>query len=254
MANDAKKVIRLDYKAYMSDSNKLYDTTDEAAAKDAGIYNEKLHYAPMAYIVGSKKLFPALDKALETAAIGKEIEVAVPCEEGAGARNPKLVETYPVREFYKQQINPMPGMQVNLGNRNGTVLTVGAGRVKVDFNNPLAGHDLLYKLTVKEEITDQQEKAKAIVEADFGQADGFEFAFPAGKVAVTLPEITKFHQEWPVARFKVVSDLREAFGVDTVEFTEVWTAAKKDEAPIAGDAAPAKVEASAKKEASAKEE
>ncbi|MFA6642704.1 MAG: hypothetical protein WCS40_04835, partial [Methanomethylophilus sp.] len=63
-----------------------------------------------------------------------------------------------------------------------------------------------------------------------------------------------FHQEWPVARFKVVSDLREAFGVDTVEFTEVWTAAKKDEAPIAGDAAPAKVEASAKKEASAKEE
>ena len=32
MANDAKKVIRLDYKAYLADMDKLYDTTDEAAA------------------------------------------------------------------------------------------------------------------------------------------------------------------------------------------------------------------------------
>jgi len=230
MANDAKKVIRLDYKAYMADTKKLYDTTDEAAAKEAGIYNEKYHYAPMSYIVGSKKLFSALDKAIADAQVGKEFEVSIPCEEGAGARNPKLLETYPIRDFYKQQINPMPGMQVTLANRSGTVLSVGAGRVKVDFNNPLAGHDLFYKLTVKEEITAPEEKAKAIIEADFGQADGFVFAFPAGKVSVTLPEITKFHQEWPVARFKVVSDLREAFGVDTVEFIEVWTAAKKDEA------------------------
>ena len=39
----------------------------------------------------------------------------------------------------------------------------------------------------------------------------------------------KFHQDWPLARFRVVSDLRDAFGVDTVEFVEVWTVAKKKE-------------------------
>ena len=225
---DAKKVIRLNYKAYMADADRLYDTTDEAAAKEAGIYNEKVKYAPMSYIVGSKKLFPALDKAISEAKVGEEFTVEIPSEEGAGARNPKLIETHSIKEFYRQEINPYPGLTVSLGNKNGVVLSVGAGRVKVDFNNALAGHDLKYVMTVVEEITDDAEKAKAIIEADFASADDFKFEFPGDKVVVTLPEITKFHQEWPVARFRVVSDLRETFGVDTVEFVEIWSAAKKE--------------------------
>ena len=225
---DAKKVIRLNYKAYMADADRLYDTTDEAAAKDAGIYNEKVKYAPMSYIVGSKKLVPALDKAISEAKVGEEFTVEIPAEEGAGARNPKLIETHSIKEFYRQEINPYPGLTVSLGNKSGVVLSVGAGRVKVDFNNALAGHDLKYVMTVVEEITDDAEKAKAIIEADFASADDFKFDFPGDKVVVTLPEITKFHQEWPVARFRVVSDLRETFGVDTVEFVEIWTAAKKE--------------------------
>ena len=225
---DAKKVIRLNYKAYMADADRLYDTTDEAAAKEAGIYNEKVKYAPMSYIVGSKKLFPALDKAISEAKVGEEFTVEIPAEEGAGARNPKLIETHSIKEFYRQEINPYPGLTVSLGNKTGVVLSVGAGRVKVDFNNALAGHDLKYVMTVVEEITDDAEKAKAIIEADFASADDFKFDFPGDKVVVTLPEITKFHQEWPVARFRVVSDLRETFGVDTVEFVEIWTAAKKE--------------------------
>ena len=225
---DAKKVIRLNYKAYMADADRLYDTTDEAAAKEAGIYNEKVKYAPMSYIVGSKKLFPALDKAISEAKVGEEFTVELPSEEGAGARNPKLIETHSIKEFYRQEINPYPGLTVSLGNKTGVVLSVGAGRVKVDFNNALAGHDLKYVMTIAEEITDDAEKANAIIEADFAAADDFKFEFPGDKVVVTLPEITKFHQEWPVARFRVVSDLRETFGVDTVEFVEIWSAAKKE--------------------------
>lgn len=228
MADD-KKMIRMDYKAYFADSGKLYDTTLEDVAKENNIHNDKYHYSPMAYVVGSNKLFPALEKALATAKIGKEFEVSVPCEEAAGARDPKLVELHSIKEFYKNEINPMPGLPVSLGNKSGVVMSVGAGRVKVDFNNPLAGHDLLYKITVTEEITEPVEKAKAIVELNFGDASEFVFAFPGDKVSVTLPEITKFHQEWPVARFKIVSELRSAFGVDTVELIEIWSLAKKEE-------------------------
>ncbi len=226
---DQKKVIRLNYKAYLADADKLYDTTEEQAAKDAGIYNERTTYAPLAYIAGSKKLFNALDEALLTAKVGEEFTVEIPCEEAAGPKNPKLLETHAIKEFYKQEINPYPGLTVSLGNKVGTVLSVGAGRVKVDFNSPLAGHDLKYVVTVTEEITDNAEKAKAIVEADFAKADDFKFDFPGDKVVVTLPDVVKFNQDWPVARFRVVSDLREAFGVDTVEFVEVWSVAKTEE-------------------------
>ena len=226
---DAKKLIRLSYKAYLADADeRLYDTTDADAAKEAGIFNEKVKYAPMVYLCGNKTLFPDLEAAIEAAEIGKETTVTIPCEKAAGARNPKLIELHPIKEFYKQEINPYPGMTVSLGNKTGVIMSVAAGRVKVDFNNALAGHDLKYVMTVVEEITDDAEKAKAIIEADFASADDFKFDFPGDKVVVTLPEITKFHQEWPVARFRVVSDLRETFGVDTVEFVEIWTAAKKE--------------------------
>jgi FKBP-type peptidyl-prolyl cis-trans isomerase 2 len=224
---DIKKMIRMDFEAYFADTEKLYDTTVEQVAKDAGIYNEESRYAPMAYVIGSKKLFPALEAALETAEIGEQVEITVPCEEAAGEKNPNLIEVYPIRDFHKQEIAPYPGLMVTLGNRTGTVVSAGAGRVKVDFNNPLAGHDLLYKITVTEEIEGDEEKAKAIVELNFGDPSEFVFGFPGDKVVVTLPEVTKFHQEWPIARFRIVSELRDAFGVDTVEFIEIWTAAKK---------------------------
>ena len=146
---DAKKLIRLNYKAYLADADeKLYDTTDAEAAKEAGIFNEKYTYAPMTYIVGSKTLFPDLEEAIANAEIGKETEVVIPCENAAGPRNPKLIELYPIKDFYKQEINPYPGLTVSLGNRTGTVMSVGAGRVKVDFNNPLAGHDLTFEVEI----------------------------------------------------------------------------------------------------------
>ena len=118
-------------------------------------------------------------------------------------------------------------MPVSLGNRTGTVMSVGAGRVKVDFNSPLAGHDLMYKVTVIEEITDAVEKAKAIMEIDFGSADDFGFAIMEDKVVVTEADVCKFHESWPVAKYRLVSDYRNVFGVDRVEFVEVWESAKK---------------------------
>jgi len=227
--NDVKKMIRLDYKAYLAESGRLYDTTNEADAKEADIYNEKYSYAPMAYIVGSGKLFQTLDDAIAKAEVGVETEVLIPSEDAAGARDPKLIEVYPIREFNRQDINPYPGLQVTLGNRIGHIMSVGAGRVKVDFNNPLAGFDLLYKFKVTEEIKEPAEKAKAIVEVNFGDSEGFSFEFPGDKVSVTLPDLAKFNPEWPMARFKVVSDLREAFNVDKVEFIEVWSLGKKEQ-------------------------
>ena len=230
MAFKKGDIVRVDYKAYIADIERLYDTTSESAAKDAGIYNEKYTYAPMAYIVGSEKVFKPLDEAIAAAEIGKEVSIEVPSAEAAGPRDPKLVETYSVKEFYKQNINPYPGLEVKLGTRSGTVMSAGAGRVKVDFNSPLAGKDLAYTFTVTEVVTDNEAKAKAIVEMSFGTSDGFSFAFADDKVSIILPDIVKFSQEWPMIRFKIVSDMRDSFGVDTVELTEVWSKAPaKDE-------------------------
>ena len=226
---DAKKLIRLSYKAYLADADeRLYDTTDADAAKEAGIFNEKVKYAPMVYLCGNKTLFPDLEAAIEAAEIGKETTVTIPCEKAAGARTPKLIELHPIKEFYKQEINPYPGMTVSLGNKTGVIMSVAAGRVKVDFNNQLAGHDLKYIFTVTEEITDAKDKAMAIIELNLGTSEGFDVAVEADKVVVTEAEICKFNSEWPIAKYKIVADLRAAFGVDRVDFVQIWGAGKKE--------------------------
>ena len=192
---DSKKIVRIDYKAYFADADRLYDTTNADAAKEAGIYNEKVTYAPMAYIVGSNTLYADLDAAIAAAEVGKDI----PCEKAAGARNPRLIELHPIKEFYKNEINPYPGMSVSLGNRSGVVMSVGAGRV---------------------------------MEMDFGTSEGFGFGIMEDKVVVTEAEICKFHEGWAVAKYKLVSDYRATFGVDRVEFVQVWES-KKADAPAA---------------------
>ncbi len=251
MAFNKGDIVRIDYNAYIADIDRLYDTTSEAAAKDAGFYNEKYTYAPMAYIVGSGKLFKALDEAITNATVGKEVTVEIASADAAGARDPKLVEVYPIREFYKKEINPYPGLEVKLGNKTGVVMSAGAGRVKVDFNNPLAGKDLKYTFTVTEVVKDQDAKAKAIVEMSFGTSDGFSFAYGDDKVSIFLPDIVKFSQEWPMMKFKIVSDMREAFGVDTIELVEVWSKAPASDAVKKEKKAPAK-KAEAKEDAPAK--
>ena len=244
-------IIRLDYKAYISDNEKVFDTTLESAAKDAGIFDEKQKYAPVPYRVGSGAIFPALDDAIVGAAVGKETKVTITSENGAGARNPNLIQVHSMKEFSKMDVAPYPGLEVSLNNKRGTIVSVGAGRVRVDFNNPLAGKDVVYAFTVKEVVKDAEEKAKAILEMDFGTSEDFKFAITKEKVTVTVSEITKFHQEWPIAKYKVVADLRETFGVDTVEFIEIWSKAPKEKAADAP--AEEKKKAPAKKEKAAEE-
>ncbi len=230
MAEEAKKLVRFNFKAYIADEDRMYDTNSIEAAKEAGLYNEKIPYEPVAHIIGSKRLFADLEDAIASAEIGKEYEVTIPCEKAAGPRNPKNVEYYPLKNFIDREKEqyPQPGMTVTIGKRNGTIASVGAGRVKVDFNNPLAGHDLMYKFTVVEEVTDPVEKAKAVVEADFSTAEGFEFAVQDDKIVVTEPDICKYDSNWSIAKYKIVSDLRQVIGKDRVEFLQVWDVPKKE--------------------------
>lgn len=231
---DTKKIFHINYEAYFADAGKLFDTNVESVAKDNNVYNEKATYGPVAYVVGSRTFYPDVDEAIANGEVGKEIEVTVPVEKAAGARNPKLIELHPAKDFYKAEINPYPGLVVTLNNRQGTVLSVGAGRVKVDFNSPLAGHDLTYKVTILDEITDPIEKAKAIMEINFGTSEGFVFGIMEDKIVITEADICKFHEAWPVAKYRLVSEYRSVFGVDRIEFVEVWESAK---APAAAPAA-----------------
>jgi FKBP-type peptidyl-prolyl cis-trans isomerase 2 len=158
------------------DDEELYDTTREDSAKDNDIFDEKKVYEEVPFIVGEKRFLPGLDEALEGAEIGKDLSITVTPEKGAGDRDPKLVEVRSMREFSRMEIIPEVGKEVVINNKAATIAAVFAGRVRVDFNNPLAGYDTRYDCRVTKKAKDREEKIRGIIDMDYGSSDEFSLS------------------------------------------------------------------------------
>ena len=161
--------IEIDYVGRIKDTGEIFDLTDEKLAKEKGIYNEKIKYKPAKIIVGEKFVIKGLDEILKEMKVGEERTVTIPPEKGFGNRDPKLVKVISESELRKQKIVPVPGMILDFGNMKARIQSVNSGRVRVDFNNPLAGRDLEYKIKINRKIDDKEEKAKIIAEFFSGE-------------------------------------------------------------------------------------
>ncbi len=232
-------IVRIEFDGYTEDSKELFDTTSAQVAKDNGVFNEKATYTSVPVLIGGGRIFQGLDEALDGVEIGKEIDVVIPSDKAAGARDPKLVELLPLREFLRQDIEPRIGLEVNIKNRLGIVSAVTAGRVRVDFNRPLAGKSLLYHFKVISKYENDEEKAKAIVEMDYGTSEGFNVTVEDKTVSMVLPDVCKYDQKWLLAKYRIVADLREALKANNVRFIEEYL--KKEETEAKSEATPEEI-------------
>lgn len=122
-------------------------------------------------IIGEGFVIKGLDEELEKMEVGEKKTVEIPPEKAFGERDPKLVKLIPLSEFRKNNTSPYPGMLIRADNFYGRVLSVESGRVKVDFNHPLAGKVLEYDVEITEEIKDAESKVKALFEFFTGIKD-----------------------------------------------------------------------------------
>ena len=160
--------IEIDYVARIKDDG-IFDLTKEDIAKENKIYNKDYKYKPVIICLGKKDIINGLDKQL----IGKDIgeyKIEITPEEGFGKKDAKLIKLVPTKEFTKQNIRPMPRMQLNLDGFMGKILSVTGGRTLVDFNNPLAGKDLIYEVEIKRKVTDKQEQLQGFLNILFKDA------------------------------------------------------------------------------------
>ncbi len=221
-------VIRLEFDGWVEDTGDMFDTTDEEKAKENEIFDEEADFSPIYVLVGAGKVFPGLEEALEGSEVGVENEIVLEPEEAAGQRDPNQIELHPKREFHKQDIEPRVGMEVTLNNKRGRITAVTAGRVRVDFNRPLAGNTLRYVYTVVEKIEDDLEKVKAIIEMNYEGSEDFGIVIEDDVCSLTLPDVCKYDQKWLMSKYQVVSDLRETFGNITIHFIEEYPKSEQE--------------------------
>ncbi len=140
------------------------DIFDSNIKQDLQKANLNLEPKPFVFCVGEKMFLEAIDDFLIGKEIGKQYELELEPEKAFGKRNPSLIKIIPLRLFKQQQTMPQPGMVFNFDGQIGKVISVSGGRVITDFNNPLAGKTVIYKLRINRKITDKNEKAKALIE------------------------------------------------------------------------------------------
>lgn len=162
--------IEIEYTGKIKDENIVFDTTDEKIAKENNLEGHA-GYEPVIICIGEQQLLKGLDKNIEGKEIGKEYDVEIKPEDAFGNKNAKLIQLVPTNKFKQQNIQPMPGMQLNIDGMVGTIKTVSGGRTLVDFNHPLSGKELLYKIKINKKITDDKEKLTGYLKLSLGTKD-----------------------------------------------------------------------------------
>jgi FKBP-type peptidyl-prolyl cis-trans isomerase SlyD len=116
-------------------------------------------------VVGEGMVVPGLDEAFVGKEVGKEFTVEMKSNKGFGERRKDLIRMIPLKVFHEKNVNPQVGMVFALDDMLAKIISVSGARVMTDFNNPLAGKDLKYEVTIVRKVTDDETKARITLEA-----------------------------------------------------------------------------------------
>jgi len=159
--------IELEYTGIIIDSGIVFDTTDKELGASSGLDPDMI-YGPAIICLGQGQLLPGLEKLIIGKDIGESYEFELAPHDAFGKKDPKKIRLMNINAFKREDINPSPGLQVTVDNEMGTVKTVSGGRVIVDFNSPLSGKDLRYKVKLIKKVDDDTLKLKGYMKLSFG--------------------------------------------------------------------------------------
>lgn len=221
-------VVRFDY--VLSFDGEVREASTEEAAKKHGIFVEGRNYEPLTFVVGGRQIIPGLEKHVVEHKAGDSFTCEIPAAEAYGERDAAKVQTIPMAQFKKQGVAPQVGQVINWNQQRVVVTHVGGGRVRVDGNHDLAGKDLQYEVTVTEVLSDDKDKLGAVLDMFFSESA--EYEYDGEEVTLYIPDQAKFSQDWPMMKFRVLTQIRQAVGLDKpVNLIERYPA-MKDEAPV----------------------
>lgn len=230
--------VRIDYIGRVKDSGEIFDLTKEDVAKAEGIYNPQFRYKPVAMIVDANFVIAGLNNALKEMKVGERKTVDISPEKAFGERKAELIKLVPVARFKEQNVNPVPGAYVTINRLRGRIISVSGGRVKVDFNHPLAGKALQYEIEIKNKITDAAEKVKAIV-SYFTGIDEKEVEVALSRevdkdVKKEVKEVEirikkKVDVLWAAKELIANTAMKWVSGTEKIKFVDVFESSKKSE-------------------------
>lgn len=181
--------VRIDYIGKL-ESGEIFDLTKADVAIKEKIFNPKIKYKPVPIILGASFVLPSLEKKIMEMQVGEKKTIRLESKEAFGEREPKLVQIVNKNVFKEE---PRPGMIIDVRGQKGRIQSVDGGRVRIDFNNPLAGKPVIYEIELVEKIEEPEKKIKAVFEffgafVDNVKIDGNEVEIRNANISTPLKQ------------------------------------------------------------------
>ncbi len=230
MALQKGDFILINYTAKVKETNEVFDTTVQEVAQKEHLQKEGDIYEPRLIVVGEGWVLKALDDGFFTMEPNKPAQVEILPENAFGQRDPEKVKRITIKQLAAKGINPVIGMRIEYGGKNATIRSIGAGRVLLDFNPPLAGKTLLYDVTVEKKLETNDEKIVALIHRrlPITEESKFKFAVQDKALAIDMPEETFYIEGVQIAKRGIALDMQKFFpDLEETKFVEVFKAPPK---------------------------
>ncbi len=192
---------------------------DSNLKKDIEKAELKTPAKPFIFALGQGMFLKGVDDFLIGKEPNKEYHIELSSENAFGIREPSLIKLIPIQIFKQHKLTPFPGALFNFDGKISKVLSVSGGRVRVDFNNPLAGKDVEYDIKVLRKIDNIKEKIKSF--NDFLFKKEFKFEIKDKKLILEVDKpLVKF-----IELFK--DKFKEIFNLE-LETKEIKQPSKKE--------------------------
>ncbi|MDR2707269.1 MAG: FKBP-type peptidyl-prolyl cis-trans isomerase [Nitrososphaerota archaeon] len=236
--------ILINYTGKVKETNEVFDTTYEEVSKKERLHKEGDMYEPKLVVVGEGWVLKALDDALLDMEPDKESTVEISSENAFGQRDPEKIKRVPLRQLLAKEIKPIIGARVEYQGKMAMIRAVGAGRVLLDFNPPLAGRTLIYDVVVKKKLDSSEEKILSIVHrrVPVVEEEHFKVTINGDNLSIDMPDDTFYVEGIQIAKRGIAMDIQKYLpNIMQTQFIETFKTEPKpvDIAPPTVQSAPA---------------
>ena len=130
--------------------------TYEGTLASGEVFESASEESPFEFALGQKCVFPSFESGIIGMTLGETRTIKVGPEEAYGTRRDELVQTLD-RSAFGEKADPQPGMIVGMtmekDDQNhqvpAMIMAIDGDQITVDYNHPLAGQELHYRITLQ---------------------------------------------------------------------------------------------------------
>ncbi|MEM0002404.1 MAG: peptidylprolyl isomerase [Desulfurococcaceae archaeon] len=215
----------IEYTVKIKDTGTIVETTDAELAKRENIYESNRIYGPVLIVLGKNWLNTYVEEEISKMIENEEKEIEVTPDKAYGERDPGKVKVFSIREFQRRGYSINIGDVVEIGGARGVIKQISGGRVVVDFNHPLAGKTLIYKVKIVKKLEDFNEKIKALAIRHLGipgEEISVDYIENEKKTLIKIPGKYMTRENLGYAKLALAADIFEMFkeNISTLVYQE----------------------------------